>query len=714
MAALGKIRSRGVTLIVIIGLGLFAFIAEEAFRSCESTRNNQRQQIGEVLGEKINYDEFAKLVDEVQQAMKMQGQDNLNDDQLNQVRDQVWQNYVQYKIVENECKELGLSVTDQEMQDVLNQGTNQMLLSTPFVNRQTGRFDANQLKQFLAQYKSSQANVNPQVAEQMQTVYNYWVFLEKSLRQQLLIQKYNGLLAHCFLSNPIEAKMSFSDESQESQIQLAAYPYSKISDAEVKISDSDLKAKYDEMKPRFQQYVETRDIRYVDVHITASAADRTALMKQFKDYEKELVANEDPSDVVRKSTSSVSYLGIPLGKEAYPVDIATRLDSMSVGQTYGPVENAQDNTLNLIKLVAKQQLPDSVQFRAIQVGGATADEAHNRADSVFKALSAGADFATIAKKYGQEGKEQWMTSRMYEFSTSMDKDTKNYLNTLLTSGVNELKNIELTQGNLIVQVLDRKNMVDKFTAAVVKKTIDYSKETRGAIFNKFSTFASANQTADAISKNAAKSGYRVQEANDVTTSQHNLVGIRSTREAMKWVFDADENEVSKMYECGDNGDHLLIVILNKIHPIGYRGLDDAQVKEIVKQEVLRDKKAEQLMTSAKGATSIAAAKSKGAQISTVNQVTFAAPVFVQATGASEPALSGAVSAAKAGTFSSRPVKGLAGVYQFQVVKRSKNAATYNEKQQMTKLTQKAMQYAGNYMNELYVNAKVVDNRYLFF
>ncbi len=714
MAALGKIRSRGVTLIVIIGLGLFAFIAEEAFRSCESTRNNQRQQIGEVLGEKINYDEFAKLVDEVQQAMKMQGQDNLNDDQMNQVRDQVWQNYVQYKIVENECKKLGLTVTDQEMQDVLNQGTNQMLLSTPFVNRQTGRFDANQLKQFLAQYKSNQANVNPQVAEQMQTVYNYWVFIEKSLRQQLLIQKYNGLLAHCFLSNPTEAKMSFNEETQESQIQLASYPYSKISDAQVKISDSDLKAKYDELKPRFQQYVETRDIRYVDVKISASAADRAALMKQFKDYEKELVANDDPSEIVRKSTSSVAYLGIPLGKEAYPVDIATRLDSMSVGQTSAPIENAQDNTLSLIKLVAKQQLPDSVQFRAIQVGGSTVDEAHTRADSIFKALSAGADFSTIAKKYGQEGKEQWLTSRMYEFSTSMDKDSKNYLNILLTSGVNELKNVEMTQGNLIVQVLDRKNFVDKFTAAVVKKSIDYSKETRGAIFNKFSTFASANQTAEAITKNATKSGYRVLEAKDITTSQHNLVGIRSTRDAMKWVFSADENEVSKMYECGDNGDHLLIVILDKIHPIGYRGLDDAQVKELVKQEVLRDKRAEQLIAQAKGATSIAAAKAKGAQVSTVNQVTFAAPVFVQATGASEPALSGAVYAAKIGTFSSHPVKGMAGVYQFQVVKRSKNAATYNAKQQEIKLTQKAMQYAGNFMNELYVNAKVVDNRYLFF
>ena len=48
MAVLGKIRSRGMILIGIIGLGLLAFIAEEAFRSCEATRNNQRQQVGEV------------------------------------------------------------------------------------------------------------------------------------------------------------------------------------------------------------------------------------------------------------------------------------------------------------------------------------------------------------------------------------------------------------------------------------------------------------------------------------------------------------------------------------------------------------------------------------------------------------------------------------------------------------------------------------------
>ena len=713
MAALGKIRSRGLTLIIIIGLGLLAFIAEEAFRSCESSRNNQRQQIGEVLGEKMSFDDFAKLVDEAQDAMKVMGQENLNDDLLNQLRDQVWQNYVQYKLIENQCKKLGLTVTDDEMENVLSQGTNQMLLSTPFVNQQTGRFDANQLKQFLAQYKQAKT-ANPQAAQQYESIYKYWNYIEKSLRQQLLIQKYNALLAHCFLSNPVEAKMSFNEENLESQIQLAAYPYSSIQDNKVTISDKDLKSKYNELKPRFQQFVETRDIKYIDVKITASAADRAALLKQFNDYGKQLASADDPADVVRKSTSAIPYLGIPVGKEAFPADIAGKLDSIAVGHVVGPVEDKQDNTLNLIKVIAKQQLPDSVQFRAIQVGGTTPDEAHKRADSIYTALKGGADFAAVAKKYGQDGSEQWLTTRQYEYTNTIDNDSKTYLNNLLTMGAKELKNIQTTQGNIIVEVLDRKNMINKYTAAVIKRTIDYSSETRSKIFNKFSSFVSANQTPEAIEKNAARSGYRLQEAKDVTTSQHYLAGIRSTRDAMKWLFDAKEGSVSQMYECGNNGDNLLLVVCTKVHPIGYRGLDDPQVKEMVKAEVMRDKKAEQLIAKANGVKSIAAAKAKGAIVSTVNQVTFAAPVFVQTTGASEPALSGAVYAAKAGAFSSHPVKGMAGVYQFQVMNRTKNAAKFNDKEQEGKLIQKAMQYAGNFMNELYINGKVVDNRYLFF
>ncbi|MBQ1646137.1 MAG: SurA N-terminal domain-containing protein, partial [Prevotella sp.] len=134
MAAIGKIRSWGPVLVSVIALALFAFIAEEAFRSCESTRNNQRQQVGEVLGEKINVQDFQKLVDEYTEVIKMQqGTEQLNEDQMNQVKDMVWNSFVQSKIIEGEAKKLGLTVTDNELQNILKEGTNPMLLQTPFV-----------------------------------------------------------------------------------------------------------------------------------------------------------------------------------------------------------------------------------------------------------------------------------------------------------------------------------------------------------------------------------------------------------------------------------------------------------------------------------------------------------------------------------------------------------------------------------------------------
>lgn len=713
MAALGKIRSKGVLLICIISLGLFAFIAEEAFRSCESSSNDARQQVGEVLGEKINVTEFQKLVDEYTEVIKMQqGQDNLNEDQLNQVKDMVWNTYVQTKLIENETKKLGLTVTDAELQNVLTEGTNPMLMQTPFVNQQTGRFDVNALKKFLAEYKA-QGQANPQLAKQYDTIYKYWTFIEKTLRQQLLAQKYQGLFAHCFLSNKVEAQMAFNDQNQESQIQLAALSYSSIDDNKVQISDADLKAKYDEVKGRFKQYVESRDIKYVDVQVKASAADRAALQKEFAGYSQALASATDASDVVRKSTSLVNYLGVPVSKDAYPYDIAQRLDSMAVGSTSKVFENNSDNTLNVIKLVSKQLLPDSVQYRQIQVAGATAEESAKRADSIYNALKAGADFEVIAKKYGQTGEKTWLTTRQYQSAPSLDHNTKDYIMSLNTMSVNELKNVALSQGNLIVQVVDRKGMINKYVAAVVKKNVAFSKDTYSAAYNKFSSFVSANLTADAIVKNAAKAGFNVQERKDVTTAEHNLAGIRSTRDAMRWLFDAKKGDVSPLYECGDN-DHLLVVVLDNINNVGYRSLDDAQVKEYVKGEVLKDKKAEMLMAKLNGVKSVAAAKAKGANVSTVNQVTFAAPVFVPATGASEPALSGAVAATAKGKFCKLPVKGNAGVYVFEVTNKTQRPGKFDAATEMQKLRQKEMQMAGNFMNELYIKAKVVDNRYLFF
>lgn len=719
MTALGKIRSKGFLLIIIIGLGLFAFIAEEAFRSCNGIKGQNSQQIGEVLGEKIYVQDFQKLLEEYQDAMKLTMRtDNLSEDQLNQLKDQVWQQLVSERVMKEDCKKLGLTVTEDELQNVLNDGTNQLLTQTPFVNQQTGRFDVSILKQFIDAYRKAEASNNSQQLDQMRPAYNYWLFVEKNLRTQLLAQKYQSLLANCVLSNKVEAKMAFNEENEEAQIQLASIAYNTIKDADIKVTDEELKAKYEELKPAFRQQQETRDVKMVDVQVKASATDRAQLQKDMAGYQKQLAAAADPTQVVSKSGSMIQYIGLPVSGKAfqqYP-DIASKIDSMAVGTT-GVVENTKDNTYNIVRILSRTELPDSVEFRQIQVGGKTLEAARASADSIQKALAAGGDFQAIAKRYGQDSTTTWFTGAMYEQASTMSQDNRAYIEALLNGAVGSTQNIELTQGNVVIQVLNRKAMKSKAVAAVIKKEIRFSDNTYSKAYNRFSQFVTQSQASLAdLQKHATKFGYTVQDLNDFATSSHTVgnVGGSGIRDAIKWIFEAKEGQVSQLFEAGKENDHLLVLCMTKIHPQGYRPWDDAQVKEILKREVIRDKKAEMIMAKLKGVNSIAAAQAKGAKVSTVNQITFAAPAFIQATGAAEPALSGAVAATAQGKFCSAPVKGNAGVYVFQVVKKQMRPAKYNEEQQIQMCRQRAMQYMGNFMQDLVFGAGVVDNRYLFF
>ncbi|MBO5550201.1 MAG: SurA N-terminal domain-containing protein [Prevotella sp.] len=714
MAAIGKIRSWGPVLATVIGLALFAFIAEEMFRSCEATGNERRQQVGEVLGKKISVQDFQSLVDEYQEVIKMtQGRDNLSEEELNQVKDQVWQQFVNNTIIETEAGKLGLTVTDEELQTVLKTGTNPMLMQTPFVNQQTGRFDVSQLTKFLADYKKMQeTGGNAQMAEQYTRIYNYWKFMEKNIRQQMLAQKYQSLLSQCLFSNPVSAKMAFEGQNEESDIMLATVAYNTIKDDDVEVSDADLKAKYGELKEQFKQYFESRDIKYVDFQVVASKADRDELMKSMKDAQQKLADGSAIAETVRKAQSQLAYTGLAVQRTALPNDIAAKVDSMQVGQVSAPFETAYDNTLNVVKLVNKVQQPDSVEYRQIQVSAETAEEAAKRADSIYTALKAGADFEALAKKYNQTGAKQWMTSSMYERSQSIDADTKEYINNIVTLPAGEVKNLQFTTANIVLQVTDRKHFVDKYDVAVVKHSIDFSKDTYSKAYNNFSQYVSENKTLEGLEKNAQKFGYTVKERTDMYNSEHNVVGLRSTREAMKWIFDAKAGDVSPLYECGNN-DHLLVLALTKVHPVGYRSQDE--VKDQLKTEVIRDKKFDKAAEKLAGVKSIADAKAKGAAVDSVRQITFSAPVFVQAAGASEPALSGAVAAVKQGQFSPAVVKGNGGAYLFQVLsKKQREGVKFDAKQQAQQLQQMAQQAASRFMNELYLNAGIVDNRYLFF
>ncbi|MCR4921201.1 MAG: SurA N-terminal domain-containing protein [Bacteroidaceae bacterium] len=715
MAALQKIRSYGKVVIIVVGLALFAFIAEEFVRALSYTQTESRQRIGKIYGEKINYQDFNAMVDEYSDVIKFSnGLSSLTDDQIAMIRDQVWQTLVNSKIIEHECSKLGISVTDAELQDIINNGRSPMLAQTPFRTQQGG-FDANALKQFLSQYDEimNSTEMGNDVKDQYMQMYNYWKFVEKNVRQQTLAQKYQTLLNGAVISNPIAAKAHYDGRINENEIVMAVLPYNTASD--ITVSDSELKAKYNEMKEQFNAQQETRDIQYIDVEVQASEADKQAIFEEMEGYARSLEEGAEPAKVVREATSLVPYSALPIRCAALPTDIDKEVDAMEVGQQKGPYLNEKDNTLNIIRIIDKVMLPDSIELRQLGVPGADMASVEKTADSILTALSAGESFDTIAKKYDQSALRTWITSAQYERQT-VDENNRRFIEAISNAPVNAYQKIVLDgQGIVIAQVTDRRNIIPKYHVAVIKRTQDFSKETYNKAFNNFSSFLAGNATAEDINANAAAAGYTVQSRQSMGNTEHTVANVRGTRDALRWIFNGDTKigDVSPLYECGDNN-HLLVVILNGIHKKGYQPLTDPDVKDEVNAEALKDKQAAALLEKLQGVKSMAdMLKMADVQTDTIKHVTFTNNAFVSKVGSSEPALSGAVSKAAKGDFVCG-VKGNAGIYAFQVLGENKLAGDFDQKKEEEQASMSAHRAVSNFTSELYEKAKVVDNRYVFY
>lgn len=712
MATLQKIRSKGPLLVIVIGLALFAFIAGDAWKVLQPHQG--KQDVGEVNGEVLSAQDYQKMVDELSEVIKLtNGLNSLTEDQLNNVKDQVWQSYVNNKLIAEQAEKLGLKVTDAEIQSIIDQGTHPLLMQTPFRNPQTGMFDKDMLKKFLVDYANLNASQMPaQYVEYYQKMGAFWQFVEKTLAQSTLAEKYQNLVTKSLISNPVAAEDAFNSRTEQNDLLLAGVPYSSINDSTVQVSDSEIKDRYNEKKEQFKQLVETRDIRYIDVKVVPSDADRKAVEKEVTEYSNQLASTTaDFGTFVRSTGSSVNYSDVPVSKSVFPADVASRLDSTNVNEVYGPYYNQTDDSFNAFKLLAKVSSPDSIQFRQIQVYADTEEKTKTLADSIYNALKGGADFAAVAKIYGQTGEATWVNAQSWEGS-ELDADNSKFINTLLNQPVNELANLNMGQANLILQVMNKKSMQTKYKVAVVKREVEFSKETYNAAYNKFSQFVAQNTTIDSMVKNAEESGYTLMPRTDLSSAEHYVGDVRSTREALKWIFAAKPGEVSPLYECGEN-DHLMVVALDKIHEAGYRDINS--VAEMLRAEIRRDKKAEKIMEEMKKYNSIAQVKGmKDAVSDSVKHVTFSAPAYISVTRSSEPVI-GAVAAKTAANKVSAPIKGNGGVYMIQVYAKEKGSEKFDAKQEETTLTNMAVRIAGNQLiNDLYQKAKVVDQRYLFF
>ncbi|MBQ0048665.1 MAG: SurA N-terminal domain-containing protein [Bacteroidales bacterium] len=727
MATLQKIRSNKITQIAI-GLGMLAFIAGSAVEIMKSSAPDT--EVASLNGKSLDYAELNQMADDYKDVLQTMGQlpqgEQVSNEVMAQIREQVYQRFLQQQMLEEECEKLGLTVTDTELQNIIKSSQHPLLAQTPFRNQQ-GQFDYTLLQQFIQEREQMMSNpqVTAEQREYMDRMYRFWCFIEKEIRSNTLMEKYQVLLSSLVMSNPISAKSAFDARVNESDIVMAAIPFTSIDDATVKVEDADIKAKYEEYKEAFYQPNESRDIKYIDVVVKASSEDEAALREEMAGYAASLSKPDAVIEsVVRQSQSLVNYSSAPVSKNTLPRDVAAQIDSMAVGTQTDIYFNALDNTLNVVRLIGKVSRPDSVEVRQIAALNQDAAAATKTADSIVNALQAGADFDTIAKAYNQPATKQWITSNMFEGQT-LDESNKKFIETATTASVGTYNKISFEGGVIVLQVTDRRQMSDKYDVAVIKRTIDFSNETANKYFNDLSSFVATNKTLEAMQKD--QKTYVLLDRNDLDAMTNDIVGVMDSREVVKWAFKEESKvgDVSEIMYCGKNREHLVVAVLTAIHPAGYRDANDEQIKPILTQLATQDKKATQLQDKMKAAKSVAdVAKMAGAVSDTIQHITFAAPTFVSKMAASEPVLSAAVSAAQQGKFVSA-VRGNAGVYAFQVIAKNKTEEQYDEKAEMQRSAQQQMYMMSRMFQTdmrdpasifytAFKNAKKSDKRHLFY
>ena len=715
MATLQSIRKHGAALVIIIGIALFAFIAGDAAKVFQPGLNSHN--VGEINGKKIEAQHFQQLVEEYTQAINfVRGTNSLTEAENTQIKDEVWNTLVTNTLIGDEAAKLGLTVTTAEVQAVIDAGTDPLLVQSAFRNQNTGKFDRDVLMKFLAEYATMDPEIMPaEYVDYYHQLYNYWKFLEDNLISSLLMQKYEALVTASQFTNPVAAEYNFNARNNHAEVSYAVVPYSSVPDSLVKVSSADIKRLYDAKKELYKQPAETRAIRYIDVAVKPSQADRAELLAEVNEYADQLATTDEVAALVRLANSEVAYSAVPVTAKALPEDVAARLDSVKGDEVYGPYYNAADDTYNAFRVLNKVQQPDSVQYRQLTVADADAAVATERADSIYRALTVkrgAAKFADLAEKYGQASEPVWFATSNFE-GAAVEGDNATYLNTLFGMKKGEIKQLSLGGGHLIIEVVDTKNPVEKYEAAVIKRPAYFSNETYAEAYNALSAFVASNQTIEDIEANAEDAGFRLYPVAELNSAAHTIGGVQGTREALRWAFGAKEGEVSQIFEAGDN-DHLMVIAVADIHKAGYRAVED--MADMFRTQALNDKKAEKILADTKKVTTMEEAKAlSGAKSDVLRRVSFSSATYVSKTPASEPAVSGAVAGLEEGVLSA-PVKGNGGIYFLEVVKKEAGAATFDAAAEQKTLEAAATRNinSNTILNELYRKGEVKDNRYLFF
>ncbi len=702
MGIIGSIRKHSGWAVAIVGIAILAFILGDL------TKNNGGiPDVGKVNGEVLTSQRFNEKVAEMENNYKVQQQTTQVPAEMeNQIREQVWAQFVDESLMEEQAAKLGLRVSPAEVNDMFTGRFIHPYVRQSFTDPQSGQFDVRFVNQFIENF------------DQLDTMRRtQWVELEKYCKTDREQQKYSTLInAGFYMPKALAAKVA-EYAGTVANVRVVSMPFSSVSDDEATVADADYEKYYNEHKAEFRVREELRDLEFIAFPVNPTAQDLADIQEQVNKVWAEfqtVPADEVAFFVNAESDRSYdsSYRRASTFKAPFDEQIAAAKD----GDMLAPV--MAGNEWMMAKVISSAVRPDSLRASVVYILNQNAGGNIMRSDAQAKSL-ADSVLALV------NGNKMTFEQAVEQFSDDPQKgETKGDMDWQLDGGYGFL-NEELVNrpvgscfvfehpqgvGYFLVKVTDKTKAEKKYRVALITREIAASAATNRAVYNEANRFAGQNRNITDFTAAAQQQNLQVRNAR-VTMMSNNLSGIGNARSIVQWAYNEDTKVgavADQVYECDGM---FVVVALKDVFKKGFATLE--QVRPMIEQAVRLDKKGELLMARAdeavKAAQDITSIAVKlNTTVDTIDSVSFADYYFDRY--GMEPKVQAAISAKKSGLVG--PVKGASGVYMVQIDSKAPRAAA--DGQVTMQLEQGYRSKARMASQVLREQAKIVDQRNKFF
>ncbi len=638
MAAIGKIREQSTLLLIVIGGAMVAFVLGDLFSNRGG--NPGDQYVGEVYGEEINMLEYEQRVESEKQAMSSIGQPVTSSDQ--QIRNQVWNDMIQEKIMYNELNRLGMRIGQEEYDDIRfgENANSEFRTGDIFKDQETGQFDPTRVQNYFSVMQSDFPL--------------YYEIQQNRIVNQRLYEKYNNMIKKGIVVNTLEAKDEYYREEQKVDFTYVVQTFASVPDSTIEVSDADLKAYYDKHKheERFEQDAQV-DLDYVVFDVGANEKDKENIRLDLADLKTEFANSTKDSLFVLKysDTRNAAITTLEAGGDSA---LSAMIDSAEEGDVIGPFEQRGKYAIAKVVSIGSKELATARHILLSKESAPDMKALHARADSLVKVIKKQDNFEDMVREFSDDpGSIQ--NGGVYE-SFDRQQMVPEFTEASFDKPIGSINIVETTYGIHIVEPLKvtEEKVVNVWE---VDAEIRPSSDTFNSVYDEANEFSLTAENLKGFESLANERGYEIKEGNKINPMATNLPGVQNSQEAVRWAHKKENTKVGAVSEPMEFNRKIVVTALKARRDKGLVTFED--IKDQIKPDVVRDKKSDKFKKEMEGKNIADLEQELGLSAKMATNISEERPTLPG--NANEPYVVGFALTMAEGNVS-RPLVGKAGVY----------------------------------------------------